>query len=159
MKNIKLKLISIISIIFIIIGWFITYNTLKNQSYEERGTFGDMFGGLNTLFSGLAFCGIIISIVMQSEELRLQREEIKANREELKRTALARTALAQEEQGKYLNRQAENLKQSAKLSALNTLVNYYSDWAKVNNTNRVAYINKTDKYVRQIEDILNQKND
>jgi hypothetical protein len=154
MKNIKLKLISIISIIFIIIGWFITYNTLKNQSYEERGTFGDMFGGLNTLFSGLAFCGIIISIVMQSEELRLQREEIKANREELKRTALA-----QEEQGKYLNRQAENLKQSAKLSALNTLVNYYSDWAKVNNTNRVAYINKADKYVGQIEDILNQKND
>lgn len=154
MKNIKLKLISIISIIFIIIGWFITYNTLKNQSYEERGTFGDMFGGLNTLFSGLAFCGIIISIVMQSEELRLQREEIKANREELKRTALA-----QEEQGKYLNRQAENLKQSAKLSALNTLVNYYSDWAKVNKTNREAYINKADKYVRQIEDILNQKND
>ncbi len=28
---------------------------------QQRGTFGDMFGGLNTVFSGLAFLGLIDS--------------------------------------------------------------------------------------------------
>lgn len=42
------------------------------------GTFGDSFGALNTLFSGLAFSGIIISIFLQSKELKETRGEIKA---------------------------------------------------------------------------------
>lgn len=99
---------------------------------------------------------------MQSEELRLQREEIKANREELKRTASA-----QEEQGKHLSRQAENLKQSAKLSALNTLVNHYNEKAKMErelkkfivNNKCDEYLKKAESYASHIEDILNQKND
>lgn len=53
------------------------------------GTFGDSFGALNTLFSGLAFAGIIISIFLQSEELTETREEIKAQKEEFeKQTAV-----------------------------------------------------------------------
>lgn len=49
----------------------------------ERGTFGDMFGGLNALFSGLAFAGIILTIYMQRKELTLQRKELKFTRETL----------------------------------------------------------------------------
>ena len=40
--------------------------------------FGDMYGSLNTLFSGLAFSGVIISIFLQSAELKATREEMKA---------------------------------------------------------------------------------
>ena len=46
----------------------------------ERGTFGDMFGGVNSLFSGLAFTGIIFTILLQRKEFELQREELKATR-------------------------------------------------------------------------------
>ncbi len=43
---------------------------------ERRGQFGDKFGAVNALFSGLAFAGLIITLVMQNYELKLQRKEI-----------------------------------------------------------------------------------
>ncbi|GAB5990798.1 hypothetical protein AE1304_02570 [Aeromonas enteropelogenes] len=42
------------------------------------GEFGDVYGALNTLFSGLAFSGVIISIILQSAELRATRKEMEA---------------------------------------------------------------------------------
>ena len=43
-----------------------------------------MFGAVNALFSGMAFVGIIIAILMKREELELQRKELEATRKELK---------------------------------------------------------------------------
>ena len=48
-----------------------------------------MFGGVNALFSGLAFAGILIALYMQKHELELQREELSATREELKLQRIA----------------------------------------------------------------------
>lgn len=159
-KNL-IAIITICSLVFVIGGWIFTYYTLNNLEKDDRGTFGDMFGGINSLFSGLAFCGIIISIIMQSEELKLQRDEIKQNREELKGSRIA-----QELQGKSLDRQAENLKISAKLSALNTLVSYYTEKAvmekeanKFNSRNAgIQELRKANQYVQDIENILRNKN-
>jgi hypothetical protein len=50
---------------------------------EGRGTFGDMFGAINALFSGLAFASLIYAIFLQREELRLQRTELTATRQVL----------------------------------------------------------------------------
>ena len=61
---------------WILIDVFIT------DSY--RGTFGDKFGAVNALFSGLAFAGLIVTLLYQKEELKLQREELAQTREELK---------------------------------------------------------------------------
>jgi len=41
---------------------------------------GDSYGALNTLFSGLAFFGVILAIFLQSRELKLQRGELAATR-------------------------------------------------------------------------------
>jgi len=54
---------------------------------NKRGTFGDSFGAVNTLFSGLAFGGIIYTILLQRNELKLQRKELKLTKAELKRSA------------------------------------------------------------------------
>lgn len=54
--------------------------------YPDRGEFGDMFGSVNTLFSGLAFGGIIYTIFQQKIELKLQREELKLQRQEVEKT-------------------------------------------------------------------------
>ncbi|MCD2260206.1 putative phage abortive infection protein [Psychroserpens luteolus] len=50
----------------------------------DRGAFGDKFGFINSLFSGLALAGIIYSIFLQQKELSLQRTELKETKEEFK---------------------------------------------------------------------------
>ncbi len=52
--------------------------------WPTRGYFGDMFGSINALFSGLAFGGIIIAILLQKQELEHQREELRLTREEIR---------------------------------------------------------------------------
>lgn len=86
-NEIGLAVISIIAFVVVIGLWFYSYSTLKDRTEEDRGTFGDMFGAVNALFSGLAFAGIIITILLQRKELSLQRQELEETRAELKRTA------------------------------------------------------------------------
>lgn len=73
-------LISLIVIVTLACGlnWLFLYRD------STRGTFGDMFGVASTLFSGLAFAGIIYAIILQRKELQLQRLELRDTREELK---------------------------------------------------------------------------
>lgn len=49
-----------------------------NPTYRltETALFGDSYGGLNALFSGLAFLGLIVSIRLQSKELADTRKEL-----------------------------------------------------------------------------------
>lgn len=51
---------------------------------ERQGQFGDKFGAVNALFSGLAFAGLIFTIILQKNELALQRKELSLTHEELK---------------------------------------------------------------------------
>ena len=52
-------------------------------NWSERGQFGDMFGALNTLFSGFAFGGVIYALVLQINGLRLQQIEVEQSAEAL----------------------------------------------------------------------------
>lgn len=80
---------------------------------SDSGLFGDSFGVLNTLFSGLAFVGVIIAIFMQKEELSLQREEVK-----MQRIETARLADTQEKSTKIFAIQAEAMRTSANIGGL-----------------------------------------
>jgi len=73
-----------IASVLIISAWIYTYYQLKDLDPNIRGTFGDMFGSINALFSGLALAGIIITILLQQKELRLQRQELSETRKEFK---------------------------------------------------------------------------
>ena len=72
---------------------------------EQRGTFGDQFGAVNALFSGLAFAGLIYTIILQRHDLKLQRRDLKLQREEL---ALTRKEM--EEQTAEFEKQNETLR-------------------------------------------------
>lgn len=50
---------------------------------NERGTFGDQFGAVNALFSGLAFTGLIYTIILQRRDLKLQRTDLRQQRKEM----------------------------------------------------------------------------
>lgn len=73
------------SVISVFVLWGLTFLLffLKDPTFG-RGEFGDMFGAVNALFSGLAFAGLIITLILQRQELGLQREELEQTREELK---------------------------------------------------------------------------
>tara|TARA_R110001606_G_scaffold399188_1_gene581422 strand:+ start:2239 stop:2976 length:738 start_codon:yes stop_codon:yes gene_type:complete len=75
---IKLKSNVILSIIFIIVIaiWIVNLVVTLNWNFDDRGTFGDMFGASNALFSGLAFAGIVYTIHLQRKELSRQKIEI-----------------------------------------------------------------------------------
>ncbi|MEK3776638.1 hypothetical protein MHB85_19250 [Paenibacillus sp. FSL K6-4396] len=85
-------------------SWYFVPKLYDAQSLEA-GTFGDMFGAVNALFSGLAFAGLIYTITVQRQELTLQREAIKMQTEELKlqREETARSADQLEGQKYLLN--------------------------------------------------------
>jgi hypothetical protein len=88
-----------------------------------RGQFGDLFGSVNALFSGLAFAGLYFAIRLQQDQLVLQRTELTLQREELAltRQELARTASAQEKSEQALAAQARAANISARLAAANYL--------------------------------------
>ena len=80
----KIMRFACIALICVIAVWALTFLLLFIGESEIRGQFGDMFGAVNALFSGLAFVGLIITLVLQKTELGLQREELEQTREELK---------------------------------------------------------------------------
>lgn len=103
-------------IIFIILGspfFALALNGLTNLFNEEDlkslAAYGDSFGGLNALFSGLAFAGLIWTIILQRNELSLQRLELSETRKELKKSAEAQEDLTKIE---AIGRIIENLRHS-----------------------------------------------
>lgn len=81
-------LIAIVAILiwrstFYIIPFFaVKYFPGINAQYPTYGEIGDMFGAVNAIFSGLAFAGIIITILLQKTELSEQRKELTETRNE-----------------------------------------------------------------------------
>lgn len=64
-------------------GWYLMALLVKptegvTESVAQlRGLFGDQFGAVNALFSGLAFAGIIFSIVLQNRELKQTKSSLR----------------------------------------------------------------------------------
>lgn len=71
-------------IIAIYAGFWFWASKQMPDGWGDTGTFGDTFGALNTLFSGLAFAALIFTAWMQTKELSLQRQELEMTRSELK---------------------------------------------------------------------------
>lgn len=85
-KKISFILLGGVTAIVIIYAIFLIFVTwpLSEISISKAGVFGDSFGILTSLFSGLAFSGMIITILLQKEELKLQRQELSETRKEIK---------------------------------------------------------------------------
>jgi hypothetical protein len=84
-RKMSKSLIFIIYIVAIIFIWCLSWYLIDLNIIDsnERGVFGDKFGAINSLFSGLAFVGLIVTLRYQKEELGLQRQELAETRKEL----------------------------------------------------------------------------
>jgi len=81
--------------IAIFIVWLIFFSSViwiaSNLSFSETpklslqsfGVFGDSFNVLTSLFTGLAFAGVIISVILQTQELKEVRDEFRGQKEAL----------------------------------------------------------------------------
>lgn len=67
---------------------------------SAMGQYGDVYGGLNTLFTGLAFVGLIVTILQQRQEMKETREEFEEQTKQF------------EEQTRLLNEQIEEQKRA-----------------------------------------------
>lgn len=114
-----LYLSALILIVQAVVGYLIY---ISFGRWEDRSSFGSMFGAVGTIFSGLAFAGVIYAILLQRRDLELQRKELEMTREELKRSAMA-----QEKSERALVEQAKVMEVTAKLTALNFLAEAYKD--------------------------------
>ncbi|MDL2223383.1 putative phage abortive infection protein [Bacteroidales bacterium OttesenSCG-928-M11] len=81
---------TIICVVLWVGGMFLTqwyadnhfeFNSSEGNKYA---LFGDSFGSVNALISAFAFAGVIVAIVIQRNELRLQRKDLELQREEFK---------------------------------------------------------------------------
>jgi hypothetical protein len=71
------------------IGIVLLYSSPEKLSWNELG---DSMALANTLFSGLAFVGFLVSLKLQRDELAETRKSVQTQTEELKRTADAHDA-------------------------------------------------------------------
>lgn len=70
----------IVLVLWLSCFWYVeNYLAIKPEAW----LIGDAFAALNTLFSGLAFGGLIYAIFLQKSELSLQRNELELSRNEL----------------------------------------------------------------------------
>lgn len=115
-------LIKLILLVILIWGLSAVLIIAFLPNWSDRGTFGDLFGAVNALFSALAFAVLIYTIVLQREEIKRNQEEITLNRKEL-----AKGAKLQRKAQEVLIQQVEQTHLSAKMNAMRTLVDYYNN--------------------------------
>lgn len=86
-KDIYFLLFIKISIAFLIVAIIFPFaiNAVFSD-WSKSGTFGDSFGALNAIFSGLALSGVVVTILIQRTELKNQRIELSLQRNEMQET-------------------------------------------------------------------------
>jgi hypothetical protein len=73
-------------LIFILASWVLTPALIKyflnEYSIGNAGTFGDQFGAINALFTGLGFAGLVYTIYLQQKQFEFQQKEIDKQNEQ-----------------------------------------------------------------------------
>lgn len=68
-------------LVWVLVGLIPAICLFRMPNSENMGVFGDFFGVVNSLFSALAFAGVVVAIILQTIELRNQRQEMKETRQ------------------------------------------------------------------------------
>lgn len=92
--------LALIAGVAVILFWVANWILGSRLPDDERGIFGDMFGAVNALFSGLALVGVIYAIIMQRYEISIARRDIAYTKQILdaQKTELEQQNLEQKKQ-------------------------------------------------------------
>lgn len=132
-KLLMYGLIAITFVLWLFFGGFLLYRTYDSADGSAlMGTFGDSFGVLNALFSGLAFAVIVVSLVFQREDLRLQRKDLRLQHAEIKK-ANALADMQREEmeaQKRALEQQVATAARSALIASCESVLSHLDETKK-----------------------------
>ncbi|MBL9140460.1 MAG: hypothetical protein JNK53_01220 [Phycisphaerae bacterium] len=78
----------------VLIATLVVFFGACDATAARWGQFGDAFGTVNALFSGLALLGVVYAILLQREDLELQRKELRASIKAQEDAALAQASQA-----------------------------------------------------------------
>lgn len=122
-RGLLLKLLFWLAVVFVAVTLvWATIGRLPLWWYplQEAALFGDSFGYVNALFSGLALGGVVVAIFLQTMELRYQRKELEESQRIWNETAQsqAATAEAQRQSLDRLKEQADALLMAGYINAL-----------------------------------------
>ena len=75
----KYKIRLILAALLVLGLWVATPFVISNHYplRADRGTFGDLYGSINALFSGFALIGVVAAIMLQQKEMSLSTTELK----------------------------------------------------------------------------------
>jgi hypothetical protein len=109
-----------ITLLVVLLSWWGAPHILPHIVPALGRDNGQLYEAVASLFSALAFAGVIVTLFLQTDELKLQRKELKLNRIQLARQAEAQKqqALAQEHTAKAAKESAESAKRMYEQSAL-----------------------------------------
>lgn len=113
------------------------------------GQFGDFVGGTaNPILAFLTLVALVLTIVLQSKQLSISSRELELSRRELEltREELSRSAHAQELSEKALRAQATAAEKSARLSAINFLLDHYKN--ELNEVRGIVYTESDPRQAR-----------
>lgn len=123
--------LSALTVLGIVFGFYWSYfkDLPISTKPSDWGTFGDFVGGTaNPLLSFFTIVLLAFTIILQSRQLSISSKELRLSRKELAltRDELKRSANAQELSGQALRAQTEAADITAKLTTVNSLMEYYS---------------------------------
>jgi hypothetical protein len=82
----KLTVLFALFVVFVIWLFYVFFIHHLEPAWTKSGQFGDTFGGLDPLFTGWAFVGIMVALFEHSRELKNSRDEIEEQRALQKKT-------------------------------------------------------------------------
>ena len=145
----------VILILATLVYGYITFNYLGD--WKEVESFGNSFGALNALFSGIAIAGVVVTIHIQRRDLSLQRTELRLQLKEMTETRneflLARVTnliYSQLERFEYslnnFNLQINNNKFSGAKAVIKFLDKYYQNQRLPNVNSAINYTQDDSTY-------------
>jgi ABC-type multidrug transport system fused ATPase/permease subunit len=91
--------VPIVQLLFAVVIW------LAIPDPQSRGLFGDMFGAVNALFSGLAFAGIVFTLFQQRKQNAISAA---ANERAARLSAMSVLVTAYSERARYFDSRASS---------------------------------------------------
>ena len=109
----RLTIFALLSVLIVWVLFLLVVPYLFQWDWDKSGRFGDTFGALNALFTGLAFVVLLATLIQQSRKIDETKRDVEGERQLQKRT----TELVAE--------QAKALALVARLNALTSRIEAY----------------------------------
>ncbi|HKS11274.1 MAG TPA: hypothetical protein VJS13_17105 [Pyrinomonadaceae bacterium] len=138
--------LSVVVIVLEVVSAVVIYRFFKDWNLASN--FGESFGAVNSLFSGLALAGIVCTLLLQRKALEEQRVQfLKADEESL------RTQTDRAKTYEMLNRQVEALNRAVEIHAIQLYITHLEQQIK-HTQDKTKLLNEKETCFQRLKNLL-----